>query len=329
MLVPAKIILDHAFANSYAVGAFNVNNMEQVQAIIDAAAQTQSPVIIQVSRGALEYSRMTYLRNLIQAAAEEHPEIPVAMHLDHGNGLEVVKTAIDLGFTSVMIDGSLDETAKKPNTFEQNLAVTQAVLKYARPFGVTVEAELGTLGGIEDGVGSGHINVTDPDEAIEFIAKAPVDSLAIAIGTSHGAYKFSGECKLAYDVLEEIHSRLPEQPIVMHGSSSVPQELIAEINKYGGQMPNARGVDIEALQKAIPHGVAKINVDTDGRLAVTAAIRKVLVEHPEEFDPRKYLGAARDALTEVIALRMQQFGAAGNAPKINQIGLTEAKELYS
>ncbi len=329
MLVPAKILLDHAFKNNYAVGAFNVNNMEQVQAIIDAAAQTKSPVIIQVSRGALKYSRMLYLRNLVHAAVEEHPEIPVVLHLDHGNGLEVVKTAIDLGFTSVMIDGSLDETGKIPNSFEDNLAVTKAVLEYARPFGVSVEAELGTLGGIEDGVGSGHINVTEPDEAVQFIKEAPVDSLAIAIGTSHGAFKFKGECKLAYDVLEEIHHRLPDQPIVMHGSSSVPKELVDIINQYGGDMPDARGVEIEALQKAIPHGVAKINVDTDGRLAVTGVVRKVLAEHPEEFDPRKYLGPARDALTGVIAQRMEQFGAAGRAPGIKQIGLEEAKKLYS
>lgn len=328
MLVPAKIILDHAYANGYAVGAFNCNNMEQVQAIVDAAAETDSPVIMQVSRGALKYSRMTYLRNLIQAAAEEHPEVPIAMHLDHGNGLEVVKTAIGLGFTSVMIDGSLDETAKKPNTFEQNLAVTKAVLEYARPFGVTVEAELGTLGGIEDEVGSGEIHLTDPDQAEQFITEAPVDSLAVAIGTSHGAYKFKDKCVLAFDVLQEIHRRLPHTPIVMHGSSSVPAELVAVVNQYGGKMPDAKGVDIEAIQKAIPHGVAKVNVDTDGRLAITGAIRKVLMEDPTIFDPREYLGPARDALTAMVKQRMQQFGAAGNGSKIKQISLEEAKKLY-
>lgn len=316
MFVPGKTILDHAFANGYAVGAFNANNMEQVQAIIDAAAETQSPVFIQVTRGALKYSRMTYLRNIIQAAVEEHPEIPVAMHLDHGNGLEVVKTAIDLGFTSVMIDGSLDESGKVARSIEENLEVTKAVLDYARPRGVSVEAELGTLGGIEDGVGSGNIHVTDPDQAEQFIAAAPVDSLAIAIGTSHGAYKFNGECNLAHDVLEEIHRRLPNQPLVMHGSSSVPQKLIEEINHYGGKMPHAKGVDIEQLQKTIGHGVAKINVDTDGRLAITAAIRKVFTEQPEIFDPREYLGPARDALTAVVKARMIAFGAAGKAPLI-------------
>lgn len=329
MLVPGKIILDHAFQNHYAVGAFNANNMEQVQAIIDAAAETQSPVFIQVSRGALKYSRMTYLRNIIQAAAEEHPEIPIAMHLDHGADLAIVKTAIDLGFTSVMIDGSLDPSGKRAQTFEENLAVTKAVLEYARPFGVTVEAELGTIGGVEDGAGVKKIQMTDPDQAVEFIQQVPVDSLAIAIGTSHGAYKFAGDCVLAHDVLAEIHRRLPQQPLVMHGSSSVPEELVAEVNKYGGKMPNARGVDIAQLQQTLGHGVSKINVDTDGRLVMTAAIRKVFAEQPEKFDPREYLGPAREALKELVKARMIAFGTAGNAPKIKQLSLAAAKELYA
>lgn len=328
MLVPGKIILDHAFENHYAVGAFNANNMEQVQAIIDAAAETQSPVFIQVSRGALKYSRMTYLRNIIQAAAEEHPEIPLAMHLDHGADLAVVKTAIGLGFTSVMIDGSLDPTGKRALSFEENLAVTKAVLDYARPFGVTVEAELGTIGGVEDGAGVKKIHLTDPTQAVEFIQHAPVDSLAIAIGTSHGAVKFKGECVLAHDVLQDIHQRLPNQPLVMHGSSSVPQELVAQVNQYGGKMADSKGVDIEQLQRTLPYGVSKINVDTDGRIAVTAAIRKVFAEHPEKFDPREYLGPAREALKEVVKARMIAFGTAGNAPKIKQISLEEAKKLY-
>lgn len=316
MLVSGKTILDHAFANHYAVGAFNANNMEQVQAIVDAAAETQSPVFIQVSRGALKYSRMTYLRNIIQAAAEEHPEIPMAMHLDHGADLEIVKTAIGLGFTSVMIDGSLDPSGKRAQTFEENLAVTKAVLEYAHQHGVSVEAELGTIGGVEDGAGVKKIHLTDPDQAVEFMREAPVDSLAIAIGTSHGAVKFPGECILAHDVLAEIHQQLPNTPLVMHGSSSVPRELVEQVNKYGGKMPNAKGVDIGQLQQTLTHGVSKINVDTDGRIAMTAAIRKVFMEQPEKFDPREYLGPAREALKEMVKARMIAFGAAGNAPKI-------------
>lgn len=318
MFVTGKVLWDHAFAHGYAVGAFNANNMEQVQAIIDAAAQTQSPVFIQVSRGALQYSRMTYIRNIIQAAVEEYPNIPVAMHLDHGNGLEVVQKAVELGFTSVMIDGSLDETGKQPRTFEENLDVTQRVLEYAHAHDVSVEAELGTLGGIEDGVGSGRIHLTDPDQAERFIAQAPVDALAIAIGTSHGAYKFDGATVLAHDVLQEIHRRVPNTPLVMHGSSSVPEELVHQVNAYGGALRNAHGVALEQLKQTIRHGVAKINVDTDGRIAITAAIRKVFAEHPEIFDPREYLGPARAAHTALVAARMMAFGAAGQAPHIQQ-----------
>lgn len=316
MLVPGKLVLDHAFQNHYAVGAFNANNMEQVQAIIDAAAETESPVFIQVSRGALKYSRLLYLKHIILAAAEEHPEIPVVMHLDHGNGLEVVKTAIGLGFTSVMIDGSLDEAGKRALSFEENLAVTQAVLDYARPFGVSVEAELGTIGGVEDGAGVKRILVTDPAQAEEFIKQAPVDSLAIAIGTSHGAYKFKEACVLQHEVQQEIHRRLPHTPLVMHGSSSVPEELVAIVNQYGGKMPNTKGVDIPQLQETIKHGVSKVNVDTDGRIVMTGAIRKFFAEHPEKFDPREYLGPARDALRDMIKARLIAFGSAGQAPKI-------------
>ncbi len=328
MLVPGKNILDHAFANGYAVGAFNANNMEQVQAIVDAAAETESPVFIQVSRGALTYSRMTYLRNIIEAAVEEYPQIPIVMHLDHGSDLELVKKAIDLGFTSVMIDGSLDPSGKRAQTFEENLAVTKAVVDYAHPYGVSVEAELGTIGGVEDEAGVNKIHLTDPDQAVAFVQAAPVDSLAIAIGTSHGAFKFAGDCILAHDVLAEIHKRLPNTPLVMHGSSSVPKELVEVVNSYGGKMPAAKGVDIEQLQKTLGHGVAKINVDTDGRIAMTGAIRKMLIEQPEEFDPRKYLGAARDSLKEVVKARMVAFGCAGQAPHIPQISLDEATHFY-
>ncbi|MFA6475101.1 MAG: ketose-bisphosphate aldolase [Patescibacteria group bacterium] len=329
MLTPGKIILDHALQNHYAVGAFNANNMEQVQAIIDAAAETQSPVFIQVSRGALKYSRLTYLRNIILAAAEEHPEIPLAMHLDHGNGLEVVKTAIGLGFTSVMIDGSLDESGKKALSFEENLAVTKAVVEYAHPFGVSVEAELGTIGGVEDGAGVKRILVTDPAQAEDFVKQTSVDSLAIAIGTSHGAYKFKEACVLQHEVVEEIHRRLPNLPLVMHGSSSVPAELVAIVNKYGGNMPNSKGVDIPQLQQTIKFGVSKVNVDTDGRIVVTGAIRKQFAEHPEQFDPREYLAPARDALRDMVKGRMIAFGCANQAPKINQITLEQAKQFYA
>ena len=328
MLIPSRPMLEHAFQNGYAIGAFNANNMEQVQAIIDAAADTKSPVFIQVSRGALTYSRMTYLRNIILAAEEEHPEIPLAMHLDHGSDLEVVKKAIDLGFTSVMIDGSLDPTGKRALTFEENMEVTKSVVEYAHPFGVTVEAELGTICGVEDDAGVEEIHYTDPDQAVQFVEECNPDSLAIAIGTSHGAVKFEGECILKHDLLQELHQRLPNTPLVMHGSSSVPQELVAIVNQYGGSMPGAKGVDVEQLQQTLGHGVSKINVDTDGRIAMTGAIRKVLTEKPGEFDPRKYLGPARDALTELIKGRMVAFGTAGNADKVEQVTLEEAKTKY-
>lgn len=329
MLVPGKIVLDHAFANGYAVGAFNANNMEQVQAIVRAAHETQSPVFIQVARGTLDYTPIIYIRNLIQAAAEEFPEVPVVMHLDHGSSFEIAKKAIDMGFTSVMIDGSLDETGKIPNTYEQNLAVTQQVLEYARPRGVTVEAELGTLGGYEDGAGAGDSGqFTDPQQAVDFINAAPVDSLAIAIGTSHGAHKFTGESKLAFDVLKEIHDRLPQQKLVMHGSSSLPQELIDQVNAYGGKLENAKGVALDQLQETLKYGVTKINVDTDGRITMTGSIRKTFAEKPEEFDPRKYLGPARDALQAMVAQRMRDFGCAGHAGAIQQITLEQAKALY-
>lgn len=328
MLVPSKILLDHALANKYCVGAFNVNNMEQIQAIMEAAAQTQSPVIVQASRGALKYSKMIYLQKLMEAAAIDHPEIPVAMHLDHGNSLETVKQAVLLGFTSVMIDGSLDETGKIPNTYEQNVAITKQVVEYCHPLGITVEGELGTLGGIEDGVGSGQVQLTDPDQAVKFVQETGVDSLAVAIGTSHGAYKFKTAPKLALDIVEKIHEKMPNLALVMHGSSSVPQELIEIINKYGGKMPNAQGVPLDQIQSVIPHGVAKVNVDTDSRLAITGAIRKIFIENPEKFDPRDYLKPAREAMVELIAGRMKAFYTARHASEIKQIDLTESKKYY-
>jgi len=323
-----RILLDAALKGTYAVGAYNVNNMEQIQAIMAAASRTKTPVIIQASRGALKYSNFTYLKHLMDAAAEENPDIPIAMHLDHGNSLDTCKKAIELGFTSVMIDGSLKEDSKTPTTFEENLDVTKSVIDYARPRGVTVEAELGTLGGIEDGVGSGHINLTDPDQAVEFVERTKVDALAVAIGTSHGAYKFKEEPKLALDLVKEIHSRIPGTALVMHGSSSVPEDLVAIVNKYGGKMPNARGVPMSAIQSVIPYGVAKVNIDTDGRLAITGAIRKVFIETPEKFDPRDYLGPARAALTELVAQKMVDLGTAGHADEIQMTSLGEMKAYY-
>ncbi|MCX7770681.1 MAG: class II fructose-1,6-bisphosphate aldolase [Proteobacteria bacterium] len=327
-LVPMKQILDEAMKGGYGVGAFNVNNMEQIQAIMEAARRTKSPVIVQASRGALKYSNLIYLKYLMVAAVEENPDIPIAMHLDHGNGLEVVKQAIDLGFTSVMIDGSLLEDGKTPSTYEYNVEITRKVVEYAHKFGVTVEGELGTLGGIEDGVGSGKIHLTDPDQAEEFIKATGVDALAVAIGTSHGAYKFKAEPKLAIDIVKEINRRCPNVPLVMHGSSSVPQELVEIVNKYGGKMPNAKGVPIESIQEAIKYGVRKINVDTDSRIAVTGAIRKVFFEEPDKFDPRDYLKPAREAMTKVVEARMIAFGSAGHAYDYKPMSLEDMKKIY-
>jgi len=327
-LVPMRLLLDEAKKGKYAVGAYNVNNMEQIQAIMAAARETRSPVIIQASRGALKYSNFIYLKHLMDAAVEENPDIPIAVHLDHGNSLETCKKAIELGFTSVMIDGSLKEDSKTPTTFEENLEVTLSVIEYARPRGVTVEAELGTLGGIEDGVGSGQVHLTDPDQAVEFVEKTKVDALAVAIGTSHGAYKFKAEPKLALDLVKEIHERIPDTALVMHGSSSVPGELVEIVNRYGGKMPNAKGVPMSAIQSVIPYGVCKVNIDTDGRIAVTGAIRKVFAESPEKFDPRQYLGPAREALKNLVARKMHDLGTAGHADEIEPRSLDDMTEFY-
>jgi fructose-bisphosphate aldolase class II len=293
-----------------------------------AAQETRTPVIIQASRGALNYSNFIYLKKLMEAAVIDNPDIPVAMHLDHGNSLETCKKAIELGFTSVMIDGSLKEDSKTPTTYQENLDVTLSVIEYARPLGVTVESELGTLGGIEDGVGSGQVNLTDPDQAIEYVEKTKVDALAVAIGTSHGAYKFKEEPKLALDLVKTIHESMPETALVMHGSSSVPQELVALVNKYGGKMPNAKGVPMSAIQSVIPYGVAKVNIDTDGRMAITAAIRQVFIEKPEKFDPRDYLGPAREALKNLVAQKMRDLGTAGHADEIEVRTLDDMKAYY-
>jgi len=342
-LVPMRQILDEAAKGGYGVGAFNVNNMEQIQAIMQAAHDTHSPAIIQASRGALKYSKLIYLRNLIAAAEEEYPEIPIAMHLDHGNSVESCKQAIELGFTSVMIDGSLAEDGKTPNTYEANVAITKQVVDLAHPLGVTVEGELGCLGGIEDGHGAGlstdevNAHLTDPKEAEEFVAATGLDALAVAIGTSHGAYKSgrkdprTGEVlppALAMERIHEIHKRMPHCHMVMHGSSSVPKELVDIINQYGGKMPGTFGIPIEQIQDGIKHGVRKINVDTDSRLAMTGAIRKVLFEAPQKFDPRDYLKPARDAAYQVYVDRMTAFGQAGHAGDYKPMSLAAMKKVY-
>lgn len=327
-LVPMRILLDHAAENDYGLAAFNVNNMEQIQAVMTAAEETDSPAIIQASRGARAYTNDVYLRHLILAAVELHPRIPVAMHLDHGNSPDTCVSAMEQGFTSVMMDGSLDSDGKTPSSFEYNVEVTRTVVDAAHPRGVTVEGELGCLGGIEDGHGAGlteaeaRKHLTDPAQAEEFVARTKVDALAVAIGTSHGAYKFTerptGDV-LVMSVIEEIHSRLPNTHLVMHGSSSVPQELLEVIRQYGGEMKQTYGVPVEEIQRGIKNGVRKINVDTDNRLAITGAIRKVFATNKSEFDPRKYMGVAREAMKQVCVARMVAFGQAGNAGKIKPV----------
>jgi len=333
-----RVLLDHAAENDYGLAAFNVNNMEQIQAIMAAAEETESPVIIQASRGAREYTNDAYLRHLMLAAAELYPKIPIAMHLDHGNSPATCMSAIEQGFTSVMMDGSLMDDGKTPSSYEHNVKVTKEVVDAAHAKGVTVEGELGCLGGIEDGHGAGLTgeeamkHLTDPAQAEDFCAKTRVDALAVAIGTSHGAYKFTKKPTgdvLVMSVIEQIHKRLPNTHMVMHGSSSVPKELLDIINKYGGQMKETYGVPVEEIQRGIKHGVRKINVDTDNRLAITGAIRKVFWEKPGEFDPRKYLSPARAAMKQVCIDRMVAFGQAGYAGKIKPATCKEFISYYA
>ncbi len=333
-LVAMRQVLDEAAKGGYGVGAFNVNNMEQIQAIMEAARETKSPVIVQASRGARSYAQDRYLFHLMLAAVELYPEIPVVMHQDHGNSVATCKSAVEQGFTSVMMDGSLMDDGKTPSSFEYNVEVTKEIVEFAHPRGVTVEGEIGTLGGIEDGHGaglSGLAHLTDPDQAAEFVKLTGVDALAIAIGTSHGAYKFTskptGET-LKMDRLIEIHKKLPNVHLVMHGSSSVPKDLQDVINQYGGKLKPTWGVPIEEIQLGIKNGVRKINVDTDNRLAITGAIRKVFVETPEKFDPRDYLKPAREAMKKVVALRMTQFGQAGHAGDYTPLPLAEVAKRY-
>jgi len=311
-LVGTREMFQDALENGYAVGAFNVNNMEIVQGIMEAAKEEKIPLILQVSKGARKYARHEYLIHLVQASLEIAPELPVALHLDHGDSFELCKSCIDGGFTSVMIDGS-------SLPFEENIALTKKVVDYAHPRGVTVEAELGKLAGIED-----HVNVaeqdatfTDPDEAAQFIEKTGCDSLAIAIGTSHGAYKFKGEPRLRFDILEDIIKKIPSDfPLVLHGASSVPEDLVSICNKHGGEIPGAKGVPEEMIAKAAKMQIGKVNIDTDLRLALTGAIRKVFAEKPSEFDPRKYLGPGRDAIKEVVRRKIGFLGCGGYAESV-------------
>ncbi len=305
-LVTTKEMFEKSMKEKFAIGAFNVNNMEIIQGIVDAAAEENSPVILQASHGAIKYARVPYLRKMIEAALEEH-DIPIALHLDHGPDFETCKMCIDNGFTSVMIDGSKYD-------FEENVALTKKVVDYAHSKGVVVEAELGKLAGIEDDVNVSEADAmyTDPEQAKEFVERTGCDSLAIAIGTSHGAYKFKGEAKLRFDILAKIKELIPNTPIVLHGASTVIPELVETCNKYGGDIPGAKGVPDEMLHEASLSGVSKINVDTDLRLAMTSEIRKVFAEEPGVFDPRKYLTPARESIKNTVKHKIKDVFGSNN-----------------
>ena len=305
-LVTTKKMFEKSMKEGFAIGAFNINNMEIIQGIVDAANEKNSPVILQVSSSAIKYARMPYLMKMVEAAVET-TKIPIALHLDHGPDFETCKECVDAGFTSVMIDGS-------KYSFEENVELTKKVVEYAHSKGVVVEAELGKLAGIEDdvNVSANDAMYTDPDQAKEFVERTGCDSLAIAIGTSHGAYKFKGEAKLRFDILAEIKKRIPNTPIVLHGASTVIPELVEMCNNFGGEIPGAKGVPNEMLKQAGKSGVSKINVDTDLRLAMTANIRKVFGEKPSEFDPRKYLGPAREAVKEIVGYKIENVFCSSN-----------------
>ena len=342
--ITLRQLLDHAAERGYGVPAFNINNMEQGLAAMAAAAAVDAPAIIQASRGARQYANDIMLAHMIDALVEIYPQIPVCMHLDHGNGPTTCLTAIQNGFTSVMMDGSLEADGKTPASYDYNVEVTRRVAEMAHLGGVSVEGELGCLGSLEHGSGEqgdGHGAegvlshdqlLTDPDQAVDFVEKTKVDALAIAMGTSHGAYKFSRKPDgniLAMGVIEEIHRRLPNTHLVMHGSSSVPQDLQDIINRYGGKMPQTWGVPVEEIQRGIRHGVRKINIDTDNRMAMTGEIRRLLQEHPGEFDPRKYLKPAMDAMTKLCRARYEEFGAAGQASKIKPVPVSVMARRYA
>jgi fructose-bisphosphate aldolase class II len=342
-LISLRQLLDHAAEHSYGVPAFNVNNLEQMRAIMEAAAETDSPVIVQASAGARKYAGAPFLRHLILAAIEEFPDIPVCMHQDHGTSPAVCQRSIQLGFSSVMMDGSLGTDGKTPTSYEYNVDVTRRTVEMAHACGVSVEGELGCLGsletgtaGEEDGIGAeGKLDhsqlLTDPDEAADFVKKTHVDALAIAIGTSHGAYKFTrpptGDI-LAIERVKEIHKRIPTVHLVMHGSSSVPQEWLKIINEYGGDMGETYGVPVEEIVEGIKHGVRKVNIDTDLRMASTGATRKFLAENKKEFDPRKFLAASTKAMKDICRARYEAFGTAGKASKIKALSLEAMYKRY-
>jgi fructose-bisphosphate aldolase class II len=343
-LVSMRELLDHAAEQGYGIPAFNVNNLEQVQAVMQAADEVGAPVILQASAGARKYAGEPFIKHLIQAAAEQWPHIPLVMHQDHGTNPKVCQGALDLGFGSVMMDGSLMEDGKTPSSFDYNVNVTKTVVEMAHKVGATVEGELGCLGnletgdaGEEDGIGAvGKLDhsqmLTDPEEAAVFVKATQLDALAIAIGTSHGAYKFSRKPTgdiLAISRVKEIHARIPNTHLVMHGSSSVPQELLALINQYGGQMKETYGVPVEEIQEAIKFGVRKINIDTDIRLAMTAACRKFLAENPDKFDAREWLKPARAAAQAICKQRYLEFGCEGQGAKIKGHTLSVMAQRYA
>ena len=343
-LISLRQLLDHAAEHQYGVPAFNVNNLEQMRAIMEAADETDSPVICQASAGARKYAGAPFLRHLILAAIEEFPHIPVVMHQDHGSSPAVCQRSIQLGFSSVMMDGSLGEDMKTPMDYDYNARTTRQVVDMAHACGVSVEGELGCLGSLESGMageedGSGAEGVldhsqllTDPEEAAKFVADTKVDALAIAIGTSHGAYKFTrpptGDI-LAIERIKEIHARIPDTHLVMHGSSSVPQEWLKIIDQFGGAMGETYGVPVEEIAEGIKNGVRKVNIDTDLRMASTGAIRQHLAENPKNFDPRKYLAASTKAMKEICRARYEAFGTAGNASKIRALSLEAMTERYA
>lgn len=343
-LISLRQLLDDAAEHGYGVPAYNANNLEQVRAIMTAADKVDSPVIIQASAGARKYAGAPFIRHLVLAAIEEFPHIPVCMHQDHGASPDVCQRSIQLGFSSVMMDGSLEADAKTPSSFEYNVDVTKRTAEMAHACGVSVEGELGCLGSLETGMmgeedGSGAEGkldtdqlLTDPEEAASFIKATKADALAIAIGTSHGAYKFTrpptGDI-LAIERIKAIHERLPDTHLVMHGSSSVPQDWLEIINEFGGEIPETYGVPVEEIQKGIQYGVRKVNIDTDLRLASTGAIRRFMAENPAEFDPRKYLGAATKAMSEICKARFEQFGSAGKAAAITPLSLEVMFERYA
>ena len=343
-LISLRQLLDHAAEHGYGVPAFNVNNLEQTRAIMEAADQTDSPVIMQASAGARKYAGAPFLRALMEAAMTEFPHVPVVVHQDHGTSPGVCQRSIQLGFSSVMMDGSLGDDGKTPMDYDYNAGVTRQVVDMAHACGVSVEGEIGCLGsletgeaGEEDGIGAaGKLShdqlLTDPEEAAQFVADTRVDALAIACGTSHGAYKFTrpptGDI-LAMDRIKAIHSRIPNTHLVMHGSSAVPQDWLAVINEFGGEIPETYGVPVEQVVEGIKHGVRKVNIDTDLRLASTGSIRRFLAEHPAEFDPRKYFAASLEAMKAICIDRYEAFGTAGNASKIKPLSLADMQARYA